>query len=272
MGFLPLHKLFLAADALRQRVGLWDGRTPALAPGERGWGSPAPCTEAACPPGALAPAVGTWGTRGTRLWFPQGHAWGEGCFSGGQRPPGLQPSGCRQDAACTGQGWASAACSGEAGGSSRCGSLLSPPSPAGGFWPGLSVTGPAGSHSERDFFWVHFRGFCNPSPALIQLGGISSAARCAARSLSWRAPGLAAARGTFALGFGKPRGLGDWKGTFWVLPNSRRAAWVQTWVSGGERPSPTGCRALPWPQHPHTPPCRGRAPLPTLCCSGPFSV
>lgn len=246
-GFLPLHMLFLAADALRQHTGLWDGD------GRSGMGPPAPRIEAARLAQGSILAMGTWGIQEDQSLVSMGPCLGQGCFSGGQRPPGLLLLGCRM-LPVPGQAGPVLRAAGLALVKLMAPPVVAPsqsPHPAGGFWPGLSVTGPAGSHSKKDFFWVHSRGFCNPSPALIQLTRISSAARCAAWSRFWRAPGLAVNRGTFALGLRTLRGLGGWKGTFWALLSSCRASRVQPWVCMGSEPhglsSPALAAASPCP-------------------------
>lgn len=218
-----------------------------------GMGPPALCIRAACPAQGSTLAVGTRGIQEDQALISMGPCLGQGCFSGGQRPPGLLLLGCRI-LLVPGQAGPMLRAAGLALVKLMAPPIVAPgrsPHPAGGFWLGLSITGPAGSHSKRDFFWVHSRGFCNPSPALIQLTRISSAARCAAWSHSWRMPGLAVNRGTFALGLRTPRGLRGWKGTFWALLSSRRASRVQPWVCGGSEPhglsSPALAAASPCP-------------------------
>lgn len=91
------------------------------------------------------------------------------------------------------------------------------------------------------FFLGPFQGVLQSLSALIQLAGISSAARCAAPSGSWRATGLPVAKGILCWDSGSHRG---WTVPFWALLLSRRAARVHTvGVSGGQ--------ALPWLQCPH---------------------
>jgi len=171
--------------------------------------------------------------------------------------------------ACAGQGGPARGAAGRAPVKPAAPPVVAPcraPHPASGFWPGLLVTGPAGSRSERGFFWVHFRGFCNPSPALIQLRRISSAAQCAAPSRSWCVPGLAVAKGTFVLGFGKPQGLGGREGPVLgtaELPRSCLGADGGDPTRGGD-PSPVVATASLFPSVPRPNPA---APP---CCSSPF--
>lgn len=125
-------------------------------------------------------------------------------------------------------------CPGEAGGSSRCGSPRSP-HPAGGSGRGSLLPAPL-DRTER-FFLGPFQGVLQSLSALIQLAGISSAARCAAQSGSWRAMGLPVAKGILCWDSGSHRG---WTDPFWALLLSRRAARVQMWVWVGAKPCP-GC-------------------------------
>lgn len=87
------------------------------------------------------------------------------------------------------------------------------------------------------FFLGPFQGVLQSSSALIQLAGISSAARCAARSGSWRLTGLAVAKGILCWDSGSHRG---WTVPFWALLLSRRAARVQMLVWAGAKPCPGG--------------------------------
>lgn len=87
------------------------------------------------------------------------------------------------------------------------------------------------------FFLGPFQGVLQSFPVLIQLAGISSAARCAARSRSWREMGLAVARGILCWDSGSHRG---WTVPFWALLLSCRAARVHMWVWVGAKPCP-GC-------------------------------
>lgn len=250
VGFLPLQELFLAADAPWQRVGLRDGHTPALAPWERGWGPPAPCTEVACvSPGALLQPGGPGGPRGPGFGLPRG-VWRP--ETAGVAAVGVQAGRCLRRAGLGAAGLAPVKPAAPPVVVPRRATPVLPVASGWGSWLSALLNRTA----RGIFFWVCFRGFCNPSPALIQLGGISRAARCAARSRSWRAPGLAEARGTFVLGLRKPRGVEGHISGATELLQSRPGADVGVGVGSDPHraPSLALATASPYPSMPRTSP------------------